>query len=75
MDKEEYKLRLEGFISDLVQGITKTFAERGVPDVLGLKDRGKLSEFMCRYHTELNVVNNVCLEAEEISNQGCAEQF
>ena len=74
MDKEEYKLRLEGFISELVQGITKTFAERGIPDVLELKTRGHFSEFMCRYHTELNVVNNICLETEEIPNQGCAEQ-
>ena len=67
MNNEEYNLRLEGFISELIKGITKTFAKRGIADVLaGFESCCNPSEFLGCDHTELNVVTNICLEAEEI---------
>ena len=68
---DPYQLRLEGFICEVVQGIIKTFAERGVDvDVFdGLKLYSNLSEAVSCEHTEFNVVGDFCLEAEEILDQ------
>ena len=66
MNEEEYRLRLEGFICELVQCIRKTFAERGVEVLDGFELCGHLAEAEGCKHAEFNVVGDLCLEAEEI---------
>ena len=63
-------LRVEHFINNVVQGITETFAERGIPDVLsGYEFVSDLSEISCRDHAEFCIGCKVCLSLKEFLKQ------
>ena len=66
----EEVLRVEHLINNVVQGITETFAERGIPDVLsGYEFKSDFSEIGCRDHPEFYIGCKVCLSLKEFLKQ------